>query len=228
MLDFEKIKPIEGWLTKNEAEFLFEHAKKTTPQAALVEIGSWKGRSTTCLCMGSQLGRNAKVYAIDPHVGSPEHQKRFGKVDTFEDFLNNIKKSGADHLVEPIRDSSLNVAKIFDKEVGFIFIDGAHEYRAVKSDFESWFPKLSNGGVMAFHDAWWFGGVRSLAYLLLITSGNIKNPKVSDTILSFEKVQRNHIFDRLYNVIFIPYHFFISGFLGSLNMYFYGIASPRR
>lgn len=225
MLDFEKIKPIEGWLTKNEAVFLFEHAKNVMPENAIVEIGSWKGRSTTCLGIGSQSGKNAKIYAIDPHVGSSEHQRKFGKVDTFKDFLKNIQRYSVSEFIEPIRDNSLNVARSFTRKVGFIFIDGAHEYRAVRSDFESWFPKVVPGGVVAFHDAWWFGGVRFLLYCLLVTSDNIKNPKVSDTIISFEKVERNDFFDRLYNVIFIPYHFFVSGFFGSVTMYFSGINS---
>src|SRR3989338_3393717 len=228
MLDFEQIKSLAGWLTKNEALFLFENAKKVAAKNAIVEIGSWKGRSTTCLCIGSQYGKNAKVYAIDPHVGSSEHQRQFGKVDTFEDFLKNIHSYGVAEVVEPIRDSSLNVAKVFDKQVGFIFIDGAHEYEAVKNDFESWFPKLSNGGVVAFHDAWWFGGVRFLTYLLLMTSNNVKNPKAADTIISFEKAPHNHFIDRFYNALFIPYHFFISGFWGSIKMYLFGIAkSPQ-
>lgn len=227
MLDFEKIKPIEGWLTKNEALFLFENANKVVPENAIVEIGSWKGRSTTCLGIGSQSGKNAKVYAIDPHIGSSEHQRKLGKVDTFKDFLKNMNRYGVSECVEPIRDNSLSVAKNFTRGVGFIFIDGAHEYGAVRSDFESWFPKVVPGGVVALHDTWWFSGVRFLIYFLLITSDNIKNPKVSDTIVSFEKVERNGFLDRFYNLIFIPYHFFISGFWGSVTMYFFGINSTK-
>jgi len=42
--------------------------------------------------------------------------------------------------------------QIPDKSVGIVYVDGDHTYQGCKSDISSWWPKLVDGGVMAFHD----------------------------------------------------------------------------
>lgn len=39
-----------------------------------------------------------------------------------------------------------------DDYFDFIYIDADHTYEAVKSDLESWYPKLKKGGIMSGHD----------------------------------------------------------------------------
>lgn len=216
MFDFNKAtKNVGGWLTEAEGLFLYTSARKIKIGNSIVEIGSWKGRSTTCLGSGSRDGNRAKVFAIDPHIGSSEHQKMFGKVDTFEEFQHNINKAGIAELVEPIRDTSENAAKNFTQPIEFVFIDGAHEYLLVRLDFKLWFPKVMNGGILAFHDSWHFIGPHLATAVFLLTSSEIKNPKLVDTITYFEKVERNSLFDRLKNFGFVVYRtlFGLGGFL---------------
>lgn len=60
----------------------------------IVEIGSWKGKSTIWIANGSKDGRNIKVYAIDPHIGSSEHQKeikKFGLLRSLKQILRMQK-----------------------------------------------------------------------------------------------------------------------------------------
>jgi len=206
MLDFNKeVASIEGWLTKAEGLFLYNSARKVKSENAVVEIGSWKGKSTICFGRGLQDGNNGKAYAVDPHIGSSEHQKMFGRVDTFEEFRQNISKAGVDKYIEPIRDTSKNAAENFTEPVGFIFIDGAHEYKFVNLDFNIWFPKVIDGGLIAFHDSFLFLGPNLVTTKLLFFSSKIKNAKLIDTITCFEKVKENSLLDRIKNICFIAY-----------------------
>jgi predicted O-methyltransferase YrrM len=61
--EFEKI---DGWLGLHSAELLFT-AAAAVRVGCIVEVGSYRGRSTTALCAGSAAGSKAPVYAIEPH-----------------------------------------------------------------------------------------------------------------------------------------------------------------
>ena len=87
------VEDVPGWLTRSEGKLLFNLAKSCAGRGVIVEIGSWKGKSTIWLAKGSQAGQNAKVYAIDPHAGTSEHRRQ-GKISTFEEFERNISQAG--------------------------------------------------------------------------------------------------------------------------------------
>lgn len=228
MLNFDKeIKNIGGWLTKPESYLLYNLAKKVKSDNVIVEIGSWKGRSTICLGKGSKDGNGIKIYAIDPHTGNKEHKKAFGKIDTYQIFQQNIKEAEINDIINPIRETSEEANKNFNHPVELIFIDGAHEYKFVKLDFELWFPLVVDGGVVAFHDTWHIFGPNIFTLLLCLTSSKIKNPKLVDTITYFEKVSKNSFLDRVYNVGFTFYRT-IWGIKGALKMLYYDLLEKKK
>lgn len=55
---------IDGFLTDKEGETLYKLAKDCLPNTVIVEIGSWKGKSTIWLSKGSKAGNNLKVFEI--------------------------------------------------------------------------------------------------------------------------------------------------------------------
>ena len=144
--------PIQGWLTEREGQFLSQAACACSANLAIVEIGSWKGKSTVWLGRGSQHGQRAKVYAIDPHTGSPEHQIDGGHVWTFDEFCANIGAAGIEDVVAPIVATSETAAATWQQPIGLLFIDGAHEYADVRRDFDLWTPWLIDGGLLVMHD----------------------------------------------------------------------------
>ena len=223
----EEIAPLSGWLTRREAEFLYRLAFQIKNPKVIVEIGSWKGKSTVCLGRGVQAGHKAKIFAIDPHVGSSEHQRKFGKVDTFKEFLQNIKKAKVEKNISPIRDYSQNVADKFKEKIGFLFIDGAHEFKYVYQDYKQWFPKLENNGIISFHDSWHFPGPHLVILGLALFSSRVRMAGLADTITYFQKVRKNSFFDRLRNIAFCFYHFF-AGFLGFLRLKYFGSTVVRK
>lgn len=179
---------VDGFLTDREGELLYALAKNCTGKGVIVEIGSWKGKSTIWLGKGSKAGNNIKVYAIDPHSGTPAH-KRQGVPGTFEIFKQNIKNAGVGDMVMPIVKPAEQIAKDFDEPIEIIFIDGDHEYESVKQDFELWLPKMVEGGMILLHDsagpnAW--PGVRKFVNELVNESKDVINAMVADSITYVE------------------------------------------
>ncbi|MBI5732381.1 class I SAM-dependent methyltransferase [Candidatus Jorgensenbacteria bacterium] len=205
MFNFKKdAAGIDGWLTEAEGLFLYTTAKTIESEKAIVEIGSWKGKSTICLGNGVKEGNKSKIYAIDPHIGSSDHKLR-REGDTFEIFKQNIEIAGLNEYIQAIKKSSEEAAKNFKEQIGFIFIDGGHEYKFASLDFKLWFPKIADGGVIAFHDSWHRAGPSLVTTFVLLTSSRIQGVKLIDRITYFKKVQKNSLIERIQNICFLIY-----------------------
>lgn len=139
---------VEGWLSDRQGRALFDAAARATGGGAIVEIGSWKGRSTTWLASGARLA-GQRVYAIDPHRGSREDPA----VETLNEFLDNLARNGLADVVEPMVMTSEEAAARIAGPIELLFIDGDHSYEAVRRDAELWLPRLMDGGIVMFHDA---------------------------------------------------------------------------
>lgn len=154
---FHKWESIDGWLNKVEGERLIELAETSIPGKIIVEIGSWKGKSTVCLAMGSKQGPRNRVYTVDPHQGTATH-KAFKVEDSRKELEDNLIKFRVADIVTPVCGYSHAVAQdwaITEIEplfVSLLFIDGSHEYEDVKRDLLDWLPFLVKGGVVALHD----------------------------------------------------------------------------
>lgn len=194
---------VEGWLTDREGQTLYNLAKNCKGEGVIVEIGSWKGKSTIWIGNGSKNGNSVLIYAIDPHTGSLEHQKENNFVKTFEDFKKNIKNAKVDDIIVPIVKTSKDAAKTFNKKVEFIFIDGAHEYNSVKLDFDMWVPKVLNGGIIAFHDTTGWDGPKKLVADYVFKSKYFRNVKLVDGITFAQKIKQNTLKDRIKNICYL-------------------------
>jgi MMP 1-O-methyltransferase len=185
----ELLDGIPGWLTHEEGERLYELARACTSSGVIVEIGSFHGKSTICLGLGSKAGRQVPVYAIDPH-----------RRPSWESFLANLERAGVADLVKPIRGRSQRVAAEFDEAVELLFIDGDHRYKRVLHDFNRWVPKVVEGGVVAMHDTTWFPGPKRVAEDRIFRSRQFKDAKfVFSSTTVARKVAENSVVDRLRN-----------------------------
>jgi predicted O-methyltransferase YrrM len=194
---------VDGWLNPKEARLLYRLASHCVGRGAIVEIGSWKGKSTICLARGSLAGGKAKIHAIDPHTGSPEHSREFGVVWTFDEFRRNIENAGMTEMVIPHVDYSDAVARKFDEPVELIFIDGLHEYEGVKIDFDAWFPKVVEHGTMAFHDTTCWPGVLRVMCEDVFKSRHFRKVRFAKSIVHGEKVRQNTFFERVENRVML-------------------------
>ncbi|MEW6306713.1 MAG: class I SAM-dependent methyltransferase [Verrucomicrobiota bacterium] len=204
-----QVDAVEGWLNDAEGRLLYRLARNASNAGVIVEIGSWKGKSTIWLGHGSHDGPNVNVHAIDPHTGSPEHHQNSRLVWTFDQFQQNIKTAGVDDVIVPHVDFSTKVAQSFTKPVSLVFIDGQHDYESAKQDYESWYPKVVEGGVMAFHDTTGWDGPRKVVVDHLFKSHHFKNVRFVRSITYGEKTAQNTAIDRMENrinlAIFLTY-----------------------
>ncbi len=150
---------IDGWLSDLEGAALYHAAAYGPSEGAIVEIGSFKGKSTIWLANGSERTGREQVHAIDTHLGSPEHQaggefsSHMPAEGTTEAvFRKNIAKSGVENRVVPLVMSSAVALSSWQEPIRLLFIDGAHEYEDVKADFIGWHKHVVSGGLIAFHD----------------------------------------------------------------------------
>ena len=134
---------VDGYLGPEEGTVLYQLA-----HGNVVEIGSYKGKSTLCLAQGVR-DKGGHVYAIDYGIGTPGEPHDEGYI---EEFLTNIEESGLESHVTFWESSSEQAAHIWevghdDETIDFLFIDGDHDQ--AQKDVALWADKAS---VVALHD----------------------------------------------------------------------------
>ncbi|HUX36224.1 MAG TPA: class I SAM-dependent methyltransferase [Candidatus Paceibacterota bacterium] len=155
------LEEIEGWLLLSEVAELFSLAKSISSHEPVVcEIGAWRGKSA--YVFGNAIkNKNGKLYSIDPFNGDGDYKSReaYHKImdsmenSLFNDFQSTIKKYGLDKTVNAIPFSSEDARPKFpENSIDMLFIDGNHEYDAVKKDYELWSPLIPSGGIIVLHD----------------------------------------------------------------------------
>lgn len=150
---------IDGWLTELEGAALYTAAKCGPGEGKIVEIGSFKGRSTIWLATGSRKAGREAVYAVDTHLGSPEHRvgaelaSHMPPEGTTEFvFRKNIQQAGVEDWIVPFVMSSEDALRLWRDPIRLLFIDGEHTYEAVRRDFFGWQRHVVIDGLVAFHD----------------------------------------------------------------------------
>jgi predicted O-methyltransferase YrrM len=144
----------ESSIDDQGAQWLYERATKMD---SVVEIGSFKGKSTHALLSGCK----GTVTAVDHFKGSPDPAdytlNKSGKLD----FLKNVGLFPNLHLLEM---SSAEASKLFlPKSVDMVFIDGCHLFEDVKNDLECWMPIIRK--LISGHDSGWPGVIRAIEYM---------------------------------------------------------------
>jgi predicted O-methyltransferase YrrM len=143
---------VEGAISAAECALLFRLASEVS-KGVIVEIGSWRGRSTVALALGALENGKVPVFAIDPHeefVGVLGG--KFGPADRMH-FFKNILYAEVWEVVRLIELDARLVSKAWNNPIGLLWIDGDHRYEAVKADFQCWEPFVLENGVIAFHDS---------------------------------------------------------------------------
>src|SRR5271157_3355566 len=116
-----------------------------------VELGTFRGTSYCGFCQSiKRLGLPTRAFAVDTWKGDP-HNGVNGPEILEELRGHHDPRHGAfSSLLEMTFDEA--APRFQDGEIDLLHIDGYHTYEAVRHDYETWRPKLSDRGVILFHD----------------------------------------------------------------------------
>lgn len=163
-----QVEPIQGWLDPNAGAVLYQFAALNAPNGNIVELGSWKGRSTAWLAFGVKDRGSGRVVAVDTWAGTRTETETlharllegYGPDQLYEEFLGNLRRLGLEGQVEAWRMTTLEAARRWDRgaSIGVLHVDASHEYADVRADFEHWSPFVAPGGFVVFDDVPAFPG----------------------------------------------------------------------
>jgi|GEM_PF-6146706 len=174
-----EIRKIPGWMGDNEIEYLHDMVASAPPDAIIVELGAWKGKSTAALY--TAIHHDQQVVTVDSWLG--QEDLRFNAhsevttSDVFLEFINYMKQFGikpqwynpnvlgATYL-RMLNDDAVNLFE--DKSIYKLMIDADH--RAVGHDIDLWNPKMRTDGAICGHDYHWDGVEKQLEDRVVIQS----------------------------------------------------------
>lgn len=119
--------------------------------STLVELGTHLGFSYFVFCETiARLGLDTRAVAVDSwegdeHAGRYDGDRVYGSVREINEqyqAFSTLTRSYFDKALPGFEDGSIDL----------LHIDGRHRYEDVSGEFEAWLPKMSDRGVMIFHD----------------------------------------------------------------------------
>lgn len=148
---------VDGYMSENELRWLAHQAKNAE---VIVEVGSWKGRSTKALAMATK----GVVYAVDNWRGNGGDD--LTGVEARERGADAIKKEFRANLAAEIASGKVVIVDVDHAEAApllrslmmdgpgadLVFIDGDHTKAAVKRDIQNFRPFVRPGGKLSGHD----------------------------------------------------------------------------
>jgi len=156
------IADVDGWLSPDQAARLYAAAASTRPGQLIVEIGSFRGRSTIVLAGAAPDG--VDVVSIDPHAGTDRGPQEISGYQSqaagdHEVFIANLTAAGVGDRVRHVREFSDDAHSAVSGPISILYIDGAHRFSPARQDIRKWGARVERDGTMLLHDSFSSVGV---------------------------------------------------------------------
>ena len=152
-----------GFMPPAEGRALYRAARDVPVEGALLEIGSYCGKSAIYLGAAARE-RHTVLFSVDHHRGSEENQPGWewhepdlvdaavGEIDTLPFFRRTIHDAGLEGIVVAIVGDSAKIAPYWSSPLALVFIDGGHGTEPAHRDYDQWSLHVRAGGYLAIHD----------------------------------------------------------------------------
>ena len=166
---FASLANVNGWMTRDQAQRLWDRAAELKAGDQMVEIGSFQGRSMCVLASSAPAG--VTLFAIDPHGGNdrgPQEIDGFAKEAESDHqlFLTNLTNAGVRDRVTYLRKYANDATDDVQGSLQLLYVDGAHRFKPASEDIRQWGARLNDGGRLLVHDSFSSIGV-TLALVVL-------------------------------------------------------------
>lgn len=147
---------LSGLITDELGEILYELARTVPGDWAIVELGSFEGKSTAYLAAGARDGDGPLVVAVDlwdDPRNTSKHRHRYGDPAHRARFEEQLSSLDLRWRVDA-RQSDTAVAgqSYTGPRVGLLYVDADHSENGVRRDLAAWSRHLAAGAIVAFDD----------------------------------------------------------------------------
>lgn len=142
-----------GFLTEREGRFLALVAATAPADGVILEIGSFKGKSTVGLATVAKRLGLGPVVTVDPHSApSVTDPDLGGQSSSWDAFQATLAHAHVTDVVEAHRMLSRDLAPGWTRRIRLLWIDGDHTYAGTREDLALFGRFLAPGAIVAFHD----------------------------------------------------------------------------
>jgi predicted O-methyltransferase YrrM len=202
---------VEGWLSEDQARRLWDAAVAVRDGGQIVEIGSFRGRSTIVLSRAAPEG--VRIVAIDPHGGGDRGPQEITPDQARGDednrvFRANLEGAGVNGRVRHVRLLSDQAHSEVDGPIDMLYVDGAHRYKPARDDIAAWGARVPVGGALLVHDSYNAIGVMLAQLRLLFFSRDWRYVGRSRSLAQYRRLPMSpaeRVRNALRQAVHIPY-----------------------
>jgi hypothetical protein len=200
----DRVEALDGWMSPDQGRRLFVAAARCPAGTTIVEIGSFRGKSTVVLATAAPEG--VEVVAIDPHAGNdrgPQEIEGYAAeaAGDHEVFVANLVAAGVRERVRHVRAFSDAAHDEVSGEISVLYVDGAHRFGPARADIRDWGDRVREGGTMLIHDSFSSVGVTLAILRELATGRRFRYVGRSRSLAEFRAIPPRGFTDRTHHVV---------------------------